>query len=100
MPRVRLASGGWQTLAVDSPQPAHLVNERGERIDLDLMLKRLHLMSTDFDGAPSHKKELPTHCKYGHPMTDDNISRNGSGGRLCKTCQRASAIASRRRRVA
>ncbi len=39
-----------------TPLPAHLTDEKGRPIDLDGMLKRLHLMATDFDGAPSHKK--------------------------------------------
>lgn len=31
-----------------------------------------------------------THCKYGHPLTEENVYRRSNGGRLCKVCQRAS----------
>ena len=32
-----------------------------------------------------------THCKRGHPFTDDNVLRQGKaarGGRMCRACQR------------
>ncbi len=39
-----------------NPLPPHMTNERGEVIDLDKMLRALHLAHTDFNGAPSHAK--------------------------------------------
>jgi hypothetical protein len=33
-------------------------------------------------------RSLPwTHCKQGHPMTDDNVYVNAHGGRRCRECQ-------------
>lgn len=38
-----------------------------------------------------HKEKQPkTHCKHGHPLTEDNVYINPSGRRFCKTCTRAS----------
>ncbi len=31
-----------------------------------------------------------THCKHGHPLTEDNVRWDKKGTRLCKACQRES----------
>jgi hypothetical protein len=107
MPRVRIASGGWTSLAVESQQPAHMTNERGEVIDLDGMLRALHLMRTDFNGAPSHRPKVvrdPDRCSHGHPWAEYEYHVPG-GYRICRKCKddsrlraRASAKASHERR--
>ncbi len=51
----------------------------------------------------SQKRRLPnqlkTHCKYGHPLSGDNVAaRYGRSGRACVTCRRASNAAYKRKR--
>jgi hypothetical protein len=88
-------------------QPAHMTNaETGERIDLDKMLLGLHLMRTDFNGAPSHKVHVaPIHCRHGHLWTEHGYRIPGTTTRICLKCKddsrlraRASAKASKERK--
>jgi hypothetical protein len=34
-----------------------------------------------------------THCKHGHPLTEDNVYIAARGRRHCRTCQRAMNLA-------
>jgi HNH endonuclease len=38
--------------------------------------------------APSVGNAAKTHCKYGHPLSGDNLIVRKSGHRQCKTCNR------------
>ena len=35
------------------------------------------------------RRAMQTHCIHGHPLSGDNLITRPSGGRKCKTCQRA-----------
>jgi hypothetical protein len=50
--------GRWLSATELPPKalPAHMTNDKGEPIDLDAMLQRLHLMGSHFAAAPSHRK--------------------------------------------
>lgn len=52
-------------------------------------LARLNSMGRPFYGNQNSSK---THCKYGHPLTGDNLrigrGRSGKQQRLCRTCKR------------
>lgn len=41
--------------------------------------------------GPSAKQAAMTHCKNGHPLTEDNIYRWGPNKRRCRTCHRAAS---------
>ncbi len=109
--RVRIPGGGWATLAVDSAAPAHMTSElTGERINLDEMLRRIGMRTTDFNGAPSHQPKIvkdTAHCKHGHDWSEYVYVIPGTTTRICRKCKddsrlraRASAKASHERRKA
>jgi hypothetical protein len=44
---------------------------------------------------PPPPKPPATHCKNGHPMTEENVRRRSDGYRQCRTCERANNRAHR-----
>ncbi len=63
MPRIRIPSGGWQTLAApEQQQPAHLTRLDGSVVDLDAMLERVK--RGDFDRAPTHRSGARNRADY------------------------------------
>ena len=39
----------------------------------------------------NHWNRSKTHCKWGHPLKDDNLWINNRGDRVCKACQKIRA---------
>ncbi len=102
-----MPQGGWRDLAVDVPQPVLFQRDDGTIADVDDLLRRIGLRTTDFSDAPTHKpKPLkdPTRCKNGHLWADHEYKIPGRLTRYCKACKddsrmraRASAKASAER---
>jgi hypothetical protein len=92
MPSVKLPGGkGWTVLAQPDAAPAHMTSElTGERIDLDEMLRRIGLRTSDFNGAPSHKPKVvkdTAHCKHGHDWSEYVYVIPGTTTRICRKCK-------------
>jgi hypothetical protein len=47
----------------------------------------------------TYDHSLRENCMKGHPLTDDNVYVNKSGGRQCKTCAKSRAKSNRERKL-
>lgn len=47
---------------------------------------------------PGNGLAAKTHCKWGHPLSGDNLYLRPSGGRLCRQCNRATDRRTKARR--
>jgi hypothetical protein len=55
-------------------------------------------MSDDVDGRRNRSRGQLTHCRHGHPYTEDNTLWRSNGTKSCRVCHKVSALKQRRKR--
>lgn len=64
---------------------------------LDPVAPRTNILRGEGVAAKNSRK---THCKWGHPFTEDNVWIMAGGGRCCRTCSRLVAAGKHPRQLA